>query len=220
MVASSEDREELVKKARALIDAATKGAFAKTTARTLPVDFVRSFSQAYAALRSVGVAVLAQQAKILEMDQDAVEHLLHGGVSVRGIVMVASACPPRVECSVDWTAPLATKEMKETKRSMKAAQAKIVNKVRAGAEDGSGGGASPTNHKELQILMTRQMTHYKATVEAAEADEAATCARLMKLVADLNPKYDLCVCVVVCCAWASIFPLSIQGEKRLCLMIL
>ena len=211
MVASSEDREELAKKARALIDAATKGAFAKTTARTLTVDFVRSFSQAYAALRSVGMAVLEQQAKILEMDHDAVEHLLHGGVSVRG--NVASTCPPRVECSVDWTAPLATKEMKETKRSMKAAQTKIVNKVRAGAEDGSGGGASPTHQKELQILMTRQMTHYKATVEAAEADEAATCARLMKLVADLNPKY-VCVCVVVCCAWASIFPLSIQGEKR------
>ena len=213
MVASS-DREELAKNARALMDAATKGAFAKTTARTLPVDFVRSFSQAYVALRSVAMAALEQQAKVLKMDQDAVDHLLHGGVSVRGIVMVASACPPRVECSVDWTAPLATKEMKETKRSMKAAQAKIVNKLRAGAEDGSGGGASPTHHKELQILMTRQMTHYKATVEAAEADEAATCARLMKLVADLNPKY-VCVCVVVCCcAWASMFPLSIQGEKR------
>ena len=114
------------------------------------------------------------------LDVDAAERVAHS-VKVSGVV--ASACPPRVECTMQWTAPLADPGMVETKRCMNAVQRKIVTIVQAGD------GTATTQMNELRILMARQMAIYKGVIVDAEANAAPTCGRLVKLVRDLNPKY-------------------------------
>ena len=101
--------------------------------------------------------------------EEAVQELTH---SVVVQTKVASATQSKLECAVEWTAPMAEPAMKRTKRELAKAQQRVVEEL------AKGGSAKSLLEKVRVLLSSRWMSRYRERVLEVEGNEAALCAVL------------------------------------------
>ena len=97
----------------------------KPTAARLPLDFADALNEASKILQESAKGVLVAYAKKqLDLSEEHIDGILHRDLAFRS--PMALTCPPRVESAVEWTAPLEDAGMRETKKAMNDAQAKVL----------------------------------------------------------------------------------------------
>lgn len=100
--------------------------------------------------------------------------------------IIAQACPPEIRCAVEWTPPMQEENMQRLRCELQQAQVKLMQLWGVSAKF-----LKEDPRKRLNQLAPVLMQHYKKRLAYIEGNEAVECAKMVKLVNDLKPKYAL-----------------------------
>ena len=143
----------------------------------LMVDFARAMDTVWEALRRAALDGLAAHAHAhFEIEEDVLQDAIAHDVSVAK--SIARACPPRIEHSVDFTAPMSDPPMRALRKEM----ARLSSQMQRG-------GSPAQLQGKMDAQIHKQLVHYKARVDLTRANEAAEVAKCIKVIDELNPQF-------------------------------
>ena len=143
----------------------------------LMVDFARAMDTVWEALRRAALDGLAAHAHAhFEIEEDVLQDAIAHDVSVAK--SIARACPPRIEHSVDFTAPMSDPPMRALRKEL----ARLSSQMQRG-------GSPAQLQGKMDAQIHKQLVHYKARVDLTRANEAAEVAKCIKVIDELNPQF-------------------------------